>query len=352
MHECGSPYFMGDSIRNHIMSVQMKIKGRDTLRQMAGITENSLPKTQVRTNGLMKKLRYITTNYWLYLLVLPSVVLTIIFKYLPMYGILIAFKDYSYRKGILGSEWVGFHHFERFLNAPNFEQLFFNTLKLNLYGLLLGFPVPILLALMLNQVRRAAMKKNIQLFLYAPNFISVVVIVGMLFVLLSPTGPINQMVVALGGMPISFMSEPEYFRATYILSGIWQGAGWASIIYVAALANVDPELHSAATLDGASLLQRIWHIDIPSIKPVIAIMLILAAGGIMAGGGDKAILMWNEMNMETSDVIGTYVYRIGFQQANYSFSAAVELFNTIINLIMLFTVNTIVKRVNEGNGIV
>jgi len=269
-----------------------------------------------------------------------------------MYGVLIAFKDYSYRKGILGSEWIGFHHFERFLNAPNFEQLLFNTLKLNMFGLLLGFPVPIILALMLNQIRKAAVKKNIQLFLYAPNFISVVVVVGILFVLLSPTGPVNYLVTAMNGTPISFMSEPDYFRPIYILSGIWQGAGWASIIYVAALANVDPELHNAATIDGASLLQRIRHIDLPTIKPVVAIMVILAAGGIMAGGGDKAILMWNEMNMESADIISTYVYRVGFQQANYSFSAAVDLFNTIINLIMLFTVNFIVKRVNEGNGIV
>lgn len=330
----------------------MNIEGEDDLQRTVRITENTRLDAKARKRSLMENLRYIKTNYWLYLLVLPSIVLTILFKYFPMYGVLIAFKDYSYRKGILGSDWVGFHHFERFLNAPNFEQLFFNTLKLNIFGLLLGFPVPIILALMLNQVRKAAMKKNIQLFLYAPNFVSVVVVVGMLFVLLSPIGPVNKLVMAFGGMPISFMSEPEYFRTVYILSGIWQGAGWASIIYVAALANVDPELHNAATLDGASLLKRIWHIDIPTIKPVIAIVLILAAGGIMGGGGDKALLMWNEMNMETSDIISTYVYRVGFQQANYSFSAAVDLFNTIINLIMLFTVNSIVKRVNEGNGIV
>ncbi|WP_317968433.1 ABC transporter permease subunit [Paenibacillus sp. CCS19] len=330
----------------------MKVKGEETLQQVAEITEGVKPKAEGKKHGLKEKFRYIKSNYWLYLLVLPSVVLTVIFKYFPMYGVLIAFKDYNYRKGILGSDWVGFHHFERFLNAPNFEQLFFNTLKLNFYGLLLGFPVPIILAIMLNQVRKAVMKKNIQLFLYAPNFISVVVVVGMLFVLLSPTGPINKIVTLFGGAPISFTSDPDYFRPLYILSGIWQGAGWASIIYVAALANVDPELHNAATLDGASLLQRIRHIDIPTIKPVIAIMIILAAGGIMGGGGDKAILMWNELNMEASDIISTYVYRVGFQQANYSFSAAVELFNTVINLIMLITVNWIVKRVNEGNGIV
>jgi putative aldouronate transport system permease protein len=305
-----------------------------------------------KTSSIKAKFNYVKANPVLYLLVAPAVILTIIFKYLPMYGILIAFKDYSFRKGIMASEWIGFHHFERFLTAPNFEALLMNTLKLNFFGLIIGFPVPIIIALMLNQVRRAAVKKNIQLFLYAPNFISVVVVVGMLFVLLSPTGPVNRIVEMVTGHTISFMSEPEYFRTVFIGSGIWQGAGWGSIIYVAALAAVDPELHQAATLDGASLLQRIRHIDLPTIKPVVAMMLILAAGGIMAGGGDKAILMWNEMNMEASDIISTYVYRIGFQQANYSFSAAVDLFSTLINLAMLLFVNAIVKKVNEGNGIV
>ncbi|MCF2941299.1 ABC transporter permease subunit [Paenibacillus alkaliterrae] len=287
----------------------------------------------------------------LYVLMAPALILTIIFKYIPMYGVIIAFKDFSYRKGILGSEWVGFDHFVKFINSPNFEVLLMNTLKLSFFGLILGFPVPILMALMLNQVRRAGVKKNIQLFLYAPYFISVVVVVGMIFIFLSPTGLINQIITYFTGKPIMFMSDPEYFRSIYILSGIWQAAGWSSIIYVAALAGVDPEQHNAATIDGANLLQRIWHIDLPTIKPVMAIVFILAAGGIMAVGFEKAFLMQTALNLPTSEIIATYVYKVGLKAGDYSFSAAIGLFETFVNIIMLVLVNYIVKRLNENQGL-
>ncbi|MGG4035937.1 ABC transporter permease subunit [Paenibacillus cisolokensis] len=288
---------------------------------------------------------------FLYLLLAPALILTLIFKYGPMYGAVIAFKDFSPLKGILGSDWVGFKYFDKFLSSPNFEAIFMNTLQLSLYGLLLGFPVPILLALMLNQVRRAGVKKNIQLFLYAPNFISVVVVVGMLFIFLSPTGPVNQLLAWLTDEPIMFMSRPEYFRWIYILSDIWTGAGWSSIIYVAALANVDPELHHAANLDGANLLQRIRHIDLPTIRPIMAIVFILAAGGIMSIGFEKAYLMQTAMNLPTSEIIPTYVYKIGLQSGDYAYSAAVGLFNAVINVVLLATVNAIVKKLNEGEGL-
>ncbi|MNE27949.1 putative multiple-sugar transport system permease YteP [compost metagenome] len=288
---------------------------------------------------------------FLYLLLAPALLLTLIFKYGPMYGAIIAFKDFSPIKGILGSDWVGFKHFDKFLSSPNFEVIFMNTLKLSLFGLILSFPVPILLALMLNQVRRAGVKKNVQLFLYAPNFISVVVIVGMLFIFLSPTGPINQLFTLFTNEPIMFMSRPEYFRWIYILSDIWTGAGWSSIIYVAALANVDPELHHAANLDGANLLQRIRHIDLPTIRPIMAIVFILAAGGIMSIGFEKAYLMQTAMNLPTSEILPTYVYKIGLQSGDYAYSAAVGLFNSIINVILLVTVNFIVKKLNEGEGL-
>ncbi|MFB9328863.1 ABC transporter permease [Paenibacillus aurantiacus] len=294
---------------------------------------------------------YLKKHYVLYVLLAPALILTLIFKYGPMYGAVIAFKDFSPIKGIMGSEWVGFKHFDKFLSSPNFELILLNTLKLSAYGLLLGFPVPILLALMLNQVRRAAVKKNIQLFLYAPNFISVVVIVGMLFIFLSPTGPINQLIVWATGEPVMFMLKAEYFRWIYILSDIWTGAGWASIIYVAALANVDPELHNAASLDGANLLQRIRHIDLPTIRPIMAIVFILAAGGIMSIGFEKAYLMQTAMNLPTSEIIPTYVYKIGLQAGDYSYSAAVGLFNSVINVLLLITVNLVVKKLNEGEGL-
>ncbi|MGG4205706.1 ABC transporter permease subunit [Paenibacillus jamilae] len=290
-------------------------------------------------------------NYILYLFLLPSIILTVIFKYVPMYGSIIAFKNFSPRKGILGSEWVGFEHFQRFLSSPNFYDILMNTLKLSAYGLILGFPVPIILALMLNLIRGAKLKKNIQLIVYAPNFISVVVVAGMLFVFLSPAGIVNALVTTFTGKPISFMTDPAYFRTVYILSGIWQTAGWSSIIYVATLANVDPQLHDAATIDGASLMKRIFHIDLPALKPVMAVLFILAAGGIMSIGYEKAYLMQTALNTPTSEIIATYVYKVGLQSGDYAYSTAIGLFNSVINVVLLIFVNTVVKKLNEGEGL-
>nr|WP_310362056.1 ABC transporter permease subunit [Neobacillus drentensis] len=300
---------------------------------------------------LKNNLEYIKKNYHLYLLVAPAIILTIIFKYIPMYGAIIAFKDFSTIKGILGSDWVGLDNFTKFLSSPNFADIFMNTLKLSFFGLIVGFPVPIILSLMLNQLRRAAIKKNIQLVLYAPNFISVVVIVGMVFIFLSPTGPINQLVSFITGKPLMFMSNPDYFRSIYIISGIWQAAGWSSIIYVAALANVDPELHNAATIDGANILQRMIHIDLPTLKPLMAVTFILAAGGIMSIGFEKAYLMQTSMNLPSSEILPTYVYKVGLQSGDYAYSTAVGLFNSVINVILLIVVNKIVKKLNEGEGL-
>ncbi|MDH2331510.1 MULTISPECIES: ABC transporter permease [Paenibacillus] len=290
-------------------------------------------------------------NYILYLFLLPSIILTVIFKYVPMYGSIIAFKNFSPRKGIMGSEWVGFEHFQRFLSSPNFYDILMNTLKLSAYGLILGFPVPIILALMLNLIRGAKLKKNIQLIVYAPNFISVVVVAGMLFVFLSPAGIVNALVTTFTGKPISFMTDPAYFRTVYILSGIWQTAGWSSIIYVATLANVDPQLHDAATIDGASLMKRIFHIDLPALKPVMAVLFILAAGGIMSIGYEKAYLMQTALNTPTSEIIATYVYKVGLQSGDYAYSTAIGLFNSVINVFLLIFVNTVVKKLNEGEGL-
>ncbi|PAD88706.1 ABC transporter permease [Niallia circulans] len=296
-------------------------------------------------------IQYFKKNYALYLFLVPAIILTIVFKYIPMYGAIIAFKDFSPMKGIIGSDWVGLTHFKDFLTSPNFKEIFMNTLKLSFYGLILGFPVPIILALSLNQVRRAAIKKNIQLILYAPNFISVVVITGMLFIFMSPTGPINSLLSVFNDKPVSFMTDPEYFRSIYILSGIWQAAGWSSIIYVAALANVDPQLHDAATIDGATLLQRIRHIDLPTLKPIMAVLFILGAGGIMAIGFEKAYLMQTSMNLPTSEILPTYVYKVGLQAGDYAYSTAVGLFNSVINVVLLVFVNFVVKKLNEGEGL-
>lgn len=312
------------------------------------------PMVQQRGTELKSRksiLSYLRRNYILYLFLAPAVILTVIFKYVPMYGAIIAFKDFSPRRGILGSAWVGFEHFERFLSSPNFYDILMNTLKLSAYGLILGFPVPIVLALMLNLIRSAKLKKNIQLIVYAPNFISVVVVAGMLFVFLSPTGVVNALITTFTGKPVSFMSDPAYFRTVYILSGIWQTAGWSSIIYVATLAGVDPQLHDAATIDGASLLKRIRHIDLPALRPVMAVLFILAAGGIMSIGYEKAFLMQTALNTPTSEIIATYVYKVGLQAGDYAYSTAIGLFNSVINVILLVFVNTVVKRLNEGEGL-
>ncbi|MBP2075966.1 ABC transporter permease [Oceanobacillus polygoni] len=289
---------------------------------------------------------YTKNNFILYFFLAPAVVLVFIFNYIPMYGVTIAFKDFSPIKGIMGSEWVGLDHFMSFMQSPNFQQIFINTIKLSGFELLIGFPIPIILAIMVNQLRRAKVKKNIQLIIYAPYFLSTVVIAGMLFIFLSPAGPVNGILTLFTDEPISFMTDPSYFRSIFIASGIWQAAGFSSIIYVAALSNVDPQLHDAATIDGASLLQRIIHIDLQALKPTIAVLFILAIGGIMGVGFEKAYLLQTDMNLPASEIIDTYVYKRGLQAGDWSFGAAVGLFNSVISLVLLITANTIVKKLN------
>lgn len=288
------------------------------------------------------------TNWQLYVIfMLPALVLTILFKYLPMGGILIAFKDYSAVQGILGSEWVGLKYFQRFLSSPDFMMYLLNTLKLSLYGLLWGFPIPIILALLLNRVGRNGIKKKVQLIMYAPNFISVIVLCGMVRIFLSPVGPINQFL----GTESNFMTMPAAFRTIYIASGIWQGAGWASIMYTAALANASQELTEAAVIDGANVMQQIWNVDIPAIKPIIVIQFILQAGNIMSIGFEKAYALQTDMNVQASEILATYVYKMGLLNGDYGFSTAVGLFNSVINVILLLIVNKTVSKLNDGEGL-
>lgn len=294
---------------------------------------------------------YMRKNYLLYLLVLPAIVLTFIFKYVPIYGLLIAFKNYNPLQGIIGSEWVGLEHFTRFLSSPNFMILLVNTLKLSVYGLLLGFFPPIILAISFNLLASDKLKKRLQLILYAPNFISVVIIVGMIFLFFSNKGPVNHIYEFFTGKTVPFLTEPDFFRPLYIFSGIWQGIGWSLILYTATLSNVSPELIDAAKIDGANILQRIWHVDIPAIKPVMVISFILAAGGIMSVGYEKAYLMQTTMNLPSSEIIATYVYKVGLQSGDYSYSTAVGLFNSLINLILIIAVNQTVKKLNDGEGL-
>ena len=303
------------------------------------------------TNGkqtMKQKLFYVRKNWQLYVFFLmPALVFTIIFKYLPMGGILMAFEDYNVRLGLLGSEWVGLDYFKRFLSSPDFMSYLLNTLKLSLYGLLWGFPMPIILALLLNQIRSVGIKKKIQLLIYAPNFISVIVLCGMVRMFLSPVGPLNQIL----GTSTNWMTMPEAFRTIYIASGIWQGAGWASIMYTAALSNVSKELEEAAMLDGANVLQQIWYVQLPAIKNIIVIQFILSAGNIMSVGFEKAYALQTGMNLPTSEIISTYVYKIGLLNGDYGYSTAVGIFNSIINLILLLVVNGIVSKLNDGEGL-
>ena len=239
------------------------------------------------------------------------------------------------------------YYFERFFNSPYFASTIKNTLILSLYGLVVSFPIPIILALLLNQIRRAGIRKKIQLLIYAPNFISVIVLCGMVRMFLSPVGPLNKLI----GSDANWMTMPAAFRTIYIASGIWQTAGWASIMYTAALANASKDLEEAAVVDGANILQQIWYVQLPAIKNIIVIQFILQAGNIMSIGFEKAYALQTDMNLPASEILSTYVYRIGLLNGDYGYSTAVGLFNSVINVILLIFVNWVVKKLNDGEGL-
>ena len=297
---------------------------------------------------MRKTMLYVRQHWQLYVFfLLPALLLTIIFRYLPMGGILIAFQDYNPIRGILGSRWVGFKYFQRFLSSPDFLRYLANTLKLSIYGLLWGFPVPILLALLLNRIQSTGIKQKVQTVLYLPNFISVIVLCGLVRILLSVTGPLNHIM----GTQINFMTMPGAFRTIYIMSGIWQGAGWASIMYTAALSGASQELREAAIMDGANIFQQIQVVEWPAIKDMVVIQFILQAGNIMSIGFEKAYALQTDLNLSTAEIISTYVYKKGLLDGDYSFSTAVGLFNTVINVILLIVVNKIVEKMNDGKGL-
>lgn len=296
---------------------------------------------------LQSTLNYMKQHWQLYVLfIMPAFVLTIIFRYIPMGGVLIAFEEYNPIRGIFGSEWVGLEHFERFLSSPDFMRYLMNTLKLSIYGLIWGFPAPILLAFLLNRILSSKTKQKIQLILYMPNFISVIVLCGIVRILLSPTGLINMVL----GTNWNFMTMPEAFRTIYIASGIWQGAGWASIIYTAALSNASTDLKEAAVIDGANIFQQIRAVEWPAIRDTVLIQFIMSVGNIMSVGFEKAYALQTDLNLATSEIISTYVYKVGLLDGNYGFSTAVGLFNTVINVILLILMNQIVKKMNDGKG--
>lgn len=285
-------------------------------------------------------------NWQLYLLLLAPIIITIIYKYGPMYGIQIAFRDFKASQGITGSEWVGLAWFERFFSSPNCGRMIKNTVLLSLYGLLWSFPVPIILSLALNQLRFHRLRRVVQTVLYAPHFISTMIICGMLRIFLSPSGGLVNL---LFGTSIDFLTDSTLFRSIYIISGIWQEAGWGTIIYLATLSGVDLSLYEAAKVDGASVFQRILHIDLPSLVPMIVLQLILSASNLMNVGFEKAYLLQTDLNRATSDIIAVYVYEQGILNARYSYSTAIGLFNTLVNIILLIVVSRIAKKTSDVN---
>jgi putative aldouronate transport system permease protein len=290
-----------------------------------------------------------TKKYWqVYLLLLPSIAYFVIFHYIPMYGVQLAFKDYSAVSGIWGSKWVGLNHFVRFFNSHYFWDLIRNTVGISFYQMSVGFPSAVIFALMLNEITSKTYKKIVQTVSFAPHFFSVVVISGAIIAFLNPnTGIINNIIKALAGEPIRFIENPAWFKTIYVLSGVWQNTGWNSIIYISVLSTIDPQMHEAAIIDGASKFRRIIHINIPSLMPIMTIMLILRFGSIMSVGFEKVFLLQNHLNLEASEIIATYVYKAGLINAQYGFSTAIGLFNSIINLILLVMVNKIAQKLGN-----
>lgn len=301
--------------------------------------------------GYLRDLRLnLKVNWELYLFVLPLVAYYLVFKYAPIYGIQIAFRNYNLIDGVTGSPWVGLDHFATFFNTPFAGNIIWNTFALSMAVIIFGFPLPILLALMFNYARSVRLKNGVQLATYAPHFISTVVLAGMILTFLSKNGLINNLLGLFGAEPILFMNDPKMFKPIYVISTIWQHTGWNAIIYISALAAIDPSLHEAARVDGASKWQIVWNIDLPSIIPTIVVLLLLNLGNVMSVGFEKAFLLQNDLNITSSEIISTYLYKVGMVDLRYSFSAAVELFNSAINLVILLTFNKLSKKL-LGRGL-
>lgn len=297
-----------------------------------------------------RMLRSVSRNYDLYLMLVPVVLFYVIFKYVPMYGIQIAFRDYNPGLGFSGSPWVGWENFHRFFSSFRFGRMVKNTLLINVYQILFQFPIPILFAILINEVRKRRYKAVVLNLTYIPHFLSTVVIVALISTVCNPEyGIINLVIEAFEGQPIRFMEEASWFKTIYITSGVWQNMGWSSLIYLGALAGIDQSLYEAAEVDGASKLQQIFKITIPCIVPTITIMLILKIGGIMDLGVDKVLLMQNELNISSSDVIPVYIYQTGVREGDFSYAAAIDLFNNVINFFMLVLANKASKKLSGSS---
>lgn len=290
----------------------------------------------------------IMKNRYIYLMILPGLVYFILFKYVPMWGLVIAFQDYQPFLGVSGSQWVGFKHFERLFTEPTFWMLFRNTIMLFLLNVVIYFPVPILLALMLNEIRVAVFKRFVQTLIYIPHFMSWVIVVSLTYVLLTTQGGIiNELIAGLGGSKINFLLDPDWFRPLYILQVIWREAGWGTIIYLAAISAIDPQLYEAARMDGANRIRQLWHITLPSIRSVIIVLLLLKIGDILELGFDHVFLMLNAMNREVAEIFDTYVYTAGLRQGQFSYSTAVGFFKAAVGLVLVMFANWLAKKYGE-----
>jgi len=303
-------------------------------------------KLEKRSSSAIKMMK---SHWQLYLIIFLPVLYIFIFNYVPMYGAMLAFKDYKVSLGITASPWVGLKYFKQFFRSPSSLLIIKNTLLISIYTIVAGFPIPIILAIAITEAKNKTFKNTVQMVTYAPYFISTVVMVGMLFQVLDPQVGIVSKLLGQSFSSVNFLGDAKYFKHLFVWSGIWQGTGYASIIYIAALAGVDPFLQEAAIIDGASKFKRIIHVDIPSIMPTIIILLILSVGGVMSVGFEKVFLMQNPMNASSSEIIATYVYKVGLLSGNFSFSTAVGLFNSVVNLFLLVSVNTVAKKMGGSS---
>lgn len=309
-------------------------------------TTQNPPRPARRRPSLGRRLlRDMRVNYILYLMILPVAVYFFLFSYVPMAGVQLAFKEYMIKRGIWGSPWIGLDNFRRFFSNYNFKNVLLNTVGVSLYSLAVSTVTPILFSVMINYVRHTAWKKTLQMVTYLPYFISTVVLVGMLQIFFGDSGMLNVVMGRLGLEPVPLLSASRWFKTVYVFSGAWQGLGFSSVIYIAALAGVDMQIHEAAIVDGASIWQRIWHIDLVEIRPTILVLLIMGLGGVINVGHEKILLMQNNLNMSASEVLSTYIYKVGLINSDYGYSTAAGLFNSVISMVLLLAANRFSRKI-------
>lgn len=319
----------------------------DSLLKQGGATHMTAYSSAARKKGRFAA--YMKQNFWLYIFLIPGMVFLLLMNYLPMFGIIIAFKNFRVVKGVFGSDWVGLKHFQYLFHAPDFYRILRNSLTLSLLRLVCGFPMPIILALMMNEMGNQGYKRTMQTILYLPHFISWVVVISILYNILSTsTGMVNDIIAKAGGEKIAFLTTSRYFRPIIVLTDIWKGAGWGTIVYMAAISGIDSALYEAAIIDGASRLQRIWYVTLPTIAGTIVVMLIMRTGSILNNGFEEVYLLKNALTSDVADIFETYTYEIGLQSGQFSYASAVGLFQSVVGCVLIFITNTVSRKIGGG----